>query len=98
MIIENECKYYFGDLVYVDFGDYKVAGAVKGHRILADKILYKIDNVFTYVPVTMVHKLTEEQELKLNEFWDYVQEWQNINRKGMEKELYCDKMQEIIFN
>lgn len=95
----DKCKYFFKDLVYVDFDYCKVAGEVQGHRIIKDgMILYKISNTSAYVPITMIHELTPEQKARYNEFSNYVGEWQNFYNNGMNREMYIDKMQEMIFN
>lgn len=64
-----ECKYYFGDLVYVDFDDHKIIGTVQAHRIIKNKyILYNISDVDMFVPESMIHILTIEENEKYNDF------------------------------
>ena len=67
----EECKYFFKDLVYVDFEDEKIIGEIEGHRITKEgSIFYKVALVNMYVPVTMIHILTKEQETNYYKLMD----------------------------
>lgn len=84
----KECKFYFRELVYVDFGDHKIIGEVQSHRITKEHILYNIHLVNMYVPPTMIHKLTKEQEKAYFELM-------NKHGGGGNIELFIEEMQEI---
>ena len=87
----KECQYFFNDLVYVDFGDHKIIGEVESHRICENKtILYNIRLVGGYVPVTMIHKLTPEQEDKYRKFLD-----ECCIKHHYNKEAFIEEMQKI---
>lgn len=79
----DECKYFFNQLVYVDFGDNmdKIIGKVQSHRITEEgRIMYNIPLTGVYAPVTMVHKLTtKEQE---SEYYRLVEKWQGRGTKA----------------
>lgn len=85
----KECKYYFDELVYVDLGDHKIIGKVQSHRITdTGMILYNVASVGLYVPPTMVHKLTEEQETAYSEL---LKKYDGVNKT----EVFIEDMQEI---
>jgi hypothetical protein len=83
------CEYYFDELVYVDFGDHKIIGKVQSHRITeTGMVLYNVPGAGVYVPPTMVHKLTEVQELA---YFELLKKWDGKNKIGS----FVEEMQEI---
>lgn len=86
------CEYYFDELVYVDFGDRKVIGKVQSHRITdTGMVLYNVPGAGVYVPPTMVHKLTEEQESK---YFEVIKKYDGINKAEVFTE-FTEEMQKI---
>ncbi|MBZ9622914.1 hypothetical protein G9F71_008610 [Clostridium sp. FP2] len=85
----KECKFYFDEIVYVDFEDHKIIGKVQSHRITdTGMILYNVSLAGLYVPPTMVHKLTEAQETA---YFELLKKYDGINKT----EVFTEEMQEI---
>jgi hypothetical protein len=83
------CKFYFGELVYVDFEDHKIIGKVQSHRITdTGMILYNVPGAGVYVPPTMVHRLTENQEAA---YFELLKKYDGVNKA----DVFVEEMQEI---